>query len=125
MAAHRLPYVATASTSYPKDFMEKVEKAKAIKGCKVIHVSAPCPTGWGFDPAQAIAIGRLAVESGLWYLAEYADGEFKVSHEVKEFKPVDDYFKMQARFKHLTDKDFREIEDYRDVEWARLKKRFG
>jgi len=125
MAAHRLPYVATASTSYPKDFMEKVAKAKTFKGCKVIHVSAPCPTGWGFDSAKSIEIGRLAVESGLWYLAEYQDGDFKMNLDIKEFKPVDEYFKLQARFKHLTDEDYREIEGYRDTEWARLRKRFA
>jgi pyruvate ferredoxin oxidoreductase beta subunit len=83
MAAHRLPYVATASTSYPKDFMEKVEKARALKGCKVIHVSAPCPTGWGFDPAKSIEIGRLAVESGLWYLAEYENADFRFTYKAK------------------------------------------
>jgi pyruvate ferredoxin oxidoreductase beta subunit len=125
MAAHRLPFVATASTSFPKDFMEKVEKAKALKGCKVIHISAPCPTGWGFDPAKTIEIGRLAVECGLWYLAEYKDGEFKVNYEVKKFKPVDEYFKAQGRFKHLTEEDFKEIEGYRDIEWDRLMKRFS
>ena len=125
MAAHRLPFVATASTSYPKDFMEKVGKAKALKGCKVIHVSAPCPTGWGFDPARTIEIGRLAVESGLWYLAEYQGTEFKLNYEPKVFKPVDEYLQLQGRFKHLTEEDFREIESYRDIEWARLKKRFS
>lgn len=124
MVAHRIPYVATASTSYPKDFMEKVEKAKGIKGCKLIHITAPCPTGWGFDPARSIEIGKLAVESGLWYLAEYENDEFKLNLEPKTFKPVDEYFKAQARFKHLGESDYREIEALRDLEWKRLRKRF-
>ena len=124
MAAHRLPYVATASTSYPRDFMEKMTKAKSLKGCKVIHIAAPCPTGWKFDPARTIEIGRMAVECGLWYLAEYENAEFKFNYIPKEFKPVDEYFKLQGRFKHLKEEDYREIEDLRDVEWKRLRKKF-
>ncbi len=58
------PYVATASTSYPKDFMEKVAKAKAMKGTKVIHIMAPCPTGWGYPAEKTIEIGKMAVECG-------------------------------------------------------------
>jgi len=125
MAAHRLSYVATASTSYPRDYMEKVAKAKSYKGCKVIHVTAPCPTGWGFDPARVIEIGKMAVECGLWYLAEYENGEFKLNYDPEDFKPVDDYFKAQDRFKHLGEEDYREIEGYREIEWGRLKRRFS
>ena len=124
MAAHRIPYVATASVAYPKDFMEKVEKAKGIKGCKVIHVMAPCPTGWGYDPAVTVEIGKLAVELGLWYLAECEDGEMKLNFMPKEFKSVESYLKKQKRFKHLNDDDIKEINEIRDTEWARLKKMF-
>jgi len=121
MVAHRIPYVATASVAYPKDFMEKVEKAKAIKGCKVIHVTAPCPTGWGYDPARTIEIGKMAVESGLWYLAEYQNNELKLNY-IPKLKPVDDYIRAQKRFKHLTDEDIKDINAIRDAEWARLQK---
>jgi len=125
MAAHRIPYVATASVAYPKDFMEKVEKAKKIKGCKVIHVMAPCPTGWGYDPALTVEIGKLAVESGLWYLAECERGEMKLNYMPKEFKFVESYLKKQKRFKHLKEEDIVEIIEVRDSEWIRLKKMFG
>ena len=120
MAAHRIPYVATASVAYPKDFMEKVAKAKSKKGCKVLHVMAPCPTGWGYSAERTIEIGRMAVESGLWYLAEYEDGKYKLNLEPKTFKPVDEYLKAQKRFKHLKEEDYRLIESFRDAEWERL-----
>jgi len=125
MAAHRVPYTATASVAYPKDLMEKVEKAKSIKGCKVIHVMTPCPTGWGYDPAYTVRVAKLAVECGLWYLAEYENNEFRFNFVPKEFKPVEEYLKLQRRFRHLDESDCREIEANRDIEWDRMRKRFA
>ena len=124
MSAHRIPYVATASVAYPQDYMAKVAKAKEIKGCRVIHVSAPCPTGWGYDTAKTVELGKMAVESGLWYLAESVDGEMKLTYKPKELKDPADYLKMQKRFKHLTDEDIEEIREIRDGEWARIQKIF-
>lgn len=46
IAAHRMPYAATASIGHPLDLMEKVRKAKDIKGMKFIHTLTPCSTGW-------------------------------------------------------------------------------
>lgn len=124
MVAHQIPYVATASVAYPKDFMKKVERAKQIKGCKVIHVSAPCPTGWGYNPALTVKIARKAVEAGLWYLAEYVDNHLVLSYKPKELKPINKYIKMQKRFKHLKDEDIKEIEQIRNDEWERLNAMF-
>ena len=121
MAAHRIPYVATASTSYPKDFMEKVAKAKAMKGTKVIHIMAPCLTGWGYPAEKTIEIGKMAVECGLWYLAEYENGRY-IIQEPKQFKPIEDYLKAQKRFKHLKAEDYERIRGYRDAEWDRLRR---
>jgi len=120
MMAHRVPYVATASVSYPLDFMKKVEYAKSIKGCKVLHVMAPCPTGWGYDPAKSVELGKMAVESGLWYLAEYKEGKCSLNYKPKEIKPVDEYLKMQKRFRHLKPEDIAAITATRDAEWARI-----
>jgi len=125
MVAHRIPYVAQASIAYPKDFMEKVEKAKSMKGCRVIHVVAPCPTGWGYDPAKTIEIGKMMVECGLWQLAEYVDDEVKLNYIPKELKPVAPYIKAQKRFKHLNDEDIAEIERIRDFEWARKLEKYS
>ena len=125
MAAHRVPYVATSSTSYPLDFMKKVEYAKSLKGCKIIHVMAPCPTGWGYDPARTVEVGKLAVECGMWHLAEYKDDEFSLTYAPRELKPVDEYLKMQKRFRHLKPEDIAAITEVRDQEWARMRKRCG
>lgn len=121
MMAHKVPYVATASVAYPIDFMEKVAKAKQIKGCKVIHVSAPCPTGWGYNPAKTVEIGKMAVETGLWQLAEWeGSGNPRLTYKPAALKPIDAYLKMQKRFKHLKEDDIAEIQALRDTEWNRI-----
>ena len=95
----RLPYVATASIAYPADVMQKVEKAMNTEGPKYVQVHAPCCTGWGFDGAKTLAIGKLAIETGLWVNYEMDDGDVpKVKKVVK--KPVEEYPRTK-RFRHL------------------------
>jgi pyruvate ferredoxin oxidoreductase beta subunit len=79
MAAHRIPYVATACPSYPIDLINKLRKAKEIKGTKYIHILAPCPTGWRYDTSKTVELGRLAVQTGLWTLYEIEYGKFKLN----------------------------------------------
>ncbi|MEM4700891.1 MAG: thiamine pyrophosphate-dependent enzyme, partial [Candidatus Bathyarchaeia archaeon] len=79
MAAHKIPYVATACPSYPVDFVNKLRKAKEIRGTKYIHVLAPCPTGWRYDTSKTVEIGRLAVQTGIWVLYEIEDGKFRLN----------------------------------------------
>lgn len=121
MIAHRIPYCATASIGYANDYMEKISKAKGLKGPRFIHIQTPCPTGWGFSPEKTVEIGKLAVHTGLWYLAEYENGKVKINVKPKEFKPVADYFKTQRRFKHLTSDDYKTIEEHRNREWEILR----
>jgi len=117
MIAHRIPYCATASVAYPQDFLQKLAKAKKINGPKVIHVQAPCPTGWGYPTEKTIEIGKLAIQSGLWYLAEYENNQLVLNYKPREFKPVGEYLFKQKRFRHLREEDLCLIEDHRDQEW--------
>ncbi len=50
-------------------------------------------------------IAKEVVDCGLWYLAEYENGEFTLNHQPKEFADVKAYLKKQSRFQHLTDED--------------------
>ena len=120
MAAHGIPYVATASISYPQDFMRKVEKAKETKGPAYIHLNQPCTTGWGYDPSDTIAMGRLAVETGYWPLYEIENGEFNLTYKPLTRKPVSEYLEAQKRFKHLQDKEKEEIQKYIDFQCKEL-----
>lgn len=114
VAAHNVPYVATASVAYPLDFMNKVVKGVEVMGPAYIHCQCPCPTGWRFDPALTIKIGRLAVLTGLWPLYEIRDGEFKLTLRVAKRKPVGDYIKLQGRFRHLPNEEVERIQKHAD-----------
>ncbi|MCR5217896.1 thiamine pyrophosphate-dependent enzyme [Treponema sp.] len=118
IAAHDIPYAATATVGYLQDFINKVEKASKIHGTRFIHVIAPCPTGWGVKTDQTIDLAKEIVDTGLWYLAEYENGEFTLNHKPEEFSSVEDYLKRQTRFRHLTDDDIKLIAEGRDKKWA-------
>ncbi|HEY5720585.1 MAG TPA: thiamine pyrophosphate-dependent enzyme, partial [Gammaproteobacteria bacterium] len=74
LAAHGIPYVATAATGYLHDLIAKVHKAKTIQGTRFLVVLVPCLDGWGLPDDAGVAVSRLAVESGVWPLYEVEDG---------------------------------------------------
>lgn len=128
MAAHDIPYVATAITSYAKDLYEKVKKAKDIEGTKYIHILAPCPPGWRFDMESTVEIGKLAVETGMWVLYEVENGDFKLSSPSKRLldsskrKPIQEYIKLQGRFKDVKDEEIQELQRLVNKHWEKYKK---
>lgn len=122
MAAHRIPYAAACSIAYPEDLLEKIKKAKRIKGCKFILIFSSCPVGWRFSPELSIEIARLAVATRIWPLYEVFNGEEYRINEMPEKRPVADYLKTQGRFGHLAEEDIAKIQKRVDKEWKRLKK---
>lgn len=124
VAAHGIPYAATASVGYLNDFINKVHKASTIRGTKYIHIIAPCPTGWGIETDETVEIAKEVVDNGLWYLAEYENGEFTLNHKPKGFTDIKAYLKKQGRFRHLTDEDIEYIEESRDKKWEYINKNF-
>lgn len=103
MAAHRVPYVATASVAYPDDFQAKLRKARSIQGFRYIHVLAPCPVGWDSPPDLSVSIARWAVECGLWPLYEIERGIRRVTVRPERRVPVAQYLRAQGRFQTLSD----------------------
>lgn len=101
IAQHRVPYVATISVAYPRDLKAKIAKAKSISGFKYLHTVMPCPTGWRFDPAKSVEVVRLGVETWAWPLYEVENGVLRLTLKPKQ-RPIEDYLKAQARFRHLT-----------------------
>ena len=103
MAAHRIPYAATATAAYPDDLARKVRTALALKGgMRFLHLLSACPPGWKMPADQAIEAMRRAVNSNIFPLYEVRDGRsttitFRPDHHV----PVEDYFRLQGRFKPL------------------------
>jgi pyruvate ferredoxin oxidoreductase beta subunit len=102
MAAHGIPYMATVSVAYPRDLQEKLGKAKEIEGFKYIHAVIPCPTGWRFDPAKAVEVSRLGVDTWAWPLYEVEEGILRMSRKPEQ-KPVTEYLKAQGRFRRLSE----------------------
>ncbi len=120
IAAHRIPYAATASIGHPHDLMEKVRKAKEIKGTKFIHTLTPCPTGWRMPEHLSAVSAQLAVETKIFPLYEIINGtEVRITHESKGI-PVGEYTKIQGRFRHFTDADVARLQREADEEWERL-----
>jgi pyruvate/2-oxoacid:ferredoxin oxidoreductase beta subunit len=107
-AAHDIPYLASASVGYVKDLRRKVQKARGIKGPSYIHLHAPCPTGWSYDPALTIEVARAAVQTGVWPLYEIVDGHTRVTVDVPNPKPVQEYLRLQGRFGHLGKSDIQQ-----------------
>lgn len=103
--AHGVPYVATTSVAYPKDIEKKVKKALTIKGPKYIQVQVPCPLGWYYDPAQTITVARLAQQTGLFPIFEIENGQVTSVMKIGVVKPVEEYLKIQGRFRHLFQKE--------------------
>ncbi len=120
VAAHDIPYVATACPSYPFDLMDKVAKGAAINGPAYVHILSVCPTGWRCAPELGIEIGSLAVQTGIFPLYEIEDGQYKLSVKVPKLKPVQEYLKRQGRFGHLSEATIKEIQDRVDREYSKL-----
>jgi len=99
--ANQPVYVATVIGAEPLDLAKKIEKAKSLKGPRLLLALAPCPPGWDFDPQDSVEIGRLAVKTGVWPLKEYVDGQVVHTHVPHPRLPVEEYLKKQGRFRHL------------------------
>jgi pyruvate ferredoxin oxidoreductase beta subunit len=101
VAAHHMPYAATASVAYPSDLRAKVRRAVEIEGTTFLLVHSPCPLGWGHDGAKSIEIARLAVQTGLFPVIEIERGEVTGVMPIRTVRPVRDYLAAQSRFRHL------------------------
>jgi len=120
MAAHRIPYAATASPAFPEDFLRKMRKAKDTAGLRFIHILSSCPPGWKFPSEIAVKIARLAVESKVFPLYEIENGKkYTITVQPKGL-PVDEYLRLQGRFSHLAPGDIKAIQASVDEEWQRL-----
>ncbi|HIH21379.1 MAG: pyruvate synthase subunit beta [Candidatus Diapherotrites archaeon] len=121
MLAHDSPYVATACTAYPIDFMKKLQKAAGIYGPKYIELFAPCIPGWLLDTEKGRKVGELSVQSGLWPLYEIENGKFSISMQPRMI-PVKEALKIQGRYLHLNDEEIDQIQQMVNKEWESYNK---
>jgi pyruvate ferredoxin oxidoreductase beta subunit/2-oxoisovalerate ferredoxin oxidoreductase beta subunit len=123
MAAHEIPYAATASSGYLPDLLRKVAKAKAMRGFRLITLLVPCLDGWGVPEDQGIALTRLAVESGVFPLYEVEDGYRYTLNDPRKSRPVRDYLQVQRRYRELDEVAAQTLQREVDEGWARLLER--
>jgi len=100
-ADHGIPYVATATVDDFRDLQRKVKTALSIEGPKYIHILAPCPLGWGHHGELTVKICRLAKDTGLFPIYEIINGKVTNVGKIRTKLPVEEYLKLQGRFKHL------------------------
>jgi pyruvate/2-oxoacid:ferredoxin oxidoreductase beta subunit len=126
LAAHRIPYAATASVAFPEDLMAKVAKARKIQGTRFLHVLAPCPSGWKYEPDLTIQLARLAVETCVFPLLEIEAGARpRLNYVPPRPRPVAEYLAAQGRFGHLAPDALAAIQRAVEEEWADLQSRAG
>ena len=124
IAAHSPAYVATCSAAFPMDFHDKIKKALRLRGLKYIHAHTPCPPGWQMEERVAVAIGRLAVNTGLYVLYEIENGAMTLSEpsakllKKKDLLPVRDYLAAQGRFRALSTEAIEALQQEVDAKWA-------
>jgi pyruvate ferredoxin oxidoreductase beta subunit len=99
--AHGIPYVATATVADLRDLEAKVEYAMTLRGARYLHVLVPCPLGWGSASCDTIRVARLAIESGLFPVIEAEHGDVTRVRPIRRRVPVEEYLRIQSRYKHL------------------------
>jgi pyruvate ferredoxin oxidoreductase beta subunit/2-oxoisovalerate ferredoxin oxidoreductase beta subunit len=120
LAAHEIPYVATASPGHLDDLGRKVDKARKLTGMRMIIIHIPCLDGWGLAENMGVTSARLAVESGIFPLYEVEYGKKYTLNHTAKTKSVDEYLGMQKRFRHLGESELAVIQASVDEDWERL-----
>lgn len=139
VVAHEIPYVATISPAWPVDVMTKARKAFSVDGPAFLHAITPCTRGWRYPMEKTIEISRLAVQTCLFPLYEVRREEgfpvyelsgpsSAIARRPESKKPIEEYLKIQGRFRHLfrPDRDENLLKYYQenvDHRWNMLLKK--
>src|ERR1035437_2598151 len=124
VAAHKIPYFATASLAFLDDLKKKIEKAKSIPGFRFIMIDSPCPPGHKYAPELSIEVSRLAVETNYFPLFEAENDNYEISYFPKKKVAVSELLKQQGRFSHLFKNDATKLmntyQKQVDADWKTL-----
>lgn len=126
VAAHEVPYAATANIAYPGDLLAKMRRAMQIKGFRFLHVFTPCMQGWGSPVEHTVKLARLAVLTRLFPLYEVENGErYRINYFPEEHLSVQAYLEGQKRFSSLREADLARMQGRIDRAWQALCQKAG
>jgi pyruvate ferredoxin oxidoreductase beta subunit/2-oxoisovalerate ferredoxin oxidoreductase beta subunit len=120
MAAHGVPYAATASVGFLDDMMRKVEKAKSLRGFRILTLLVPCIDGWGLEDSGGLQAARYAVECGAFPLYEVEDGTRYTLNYALRPRTVAEYLALQKRYRGMKAEDVAALQGEVDQGWAWL-----
>jgi pyruvate ferredoxin oxidoreductase beta subunit len=127
--AHGIEFAATASIAYWNDYISKVKKAIEVDGPAVVHVISPCPLGWRVNPKNTIKLAKLAVQTRYFPIYEYDKGKYSLNIKVPKPTPVEEFLKLQGRFKHLFkpafESEIKKIQEFVNKNYNRIAKICG
>ncbi len=127
VVAHGIPYVAQSAPWNWRDLVNKAEKAFHTDGPSFLNVLASCNRGWRHATGDTLKIMQLAADCCIWPLYEVENGKYRLTYKPKEKKPVEEWLRVQGRFKHLFAPENRHlieaIQAYVDREWESLLKK--
>jgi len=115
--AHNCSYVASATVGNLIDIDTKVKKALSIKGPKYLQILVTCVPGWYTDSKDTVRVARLAQQTGIYPVVEYVNGLLTNVAKCPTPKPfVEEYLKLQGRYKHLFGKDGDDVEEIAKIQ---------
>ncbi len=125
MVAHGIPYVAqTTYIGNLKDLHEKAHRAIYTSGPAFVNVMSPCPRGWQYPAEDLATICKMAVETCVWPMYEVIEGKYYLSYEPKKKLPVEEFMRLQGRFKHCfkpgNEYTIEEAQKFVDKKWEEL-----
>ncbi len=139
--AHEIPYVAMINSAWPMDVMRKARRAFEAEGPAFLHAIVPCTRGWRYPAEKTIEISRLASQTCLFPLYECSLEEGRpvyklsvasaaIARRPESKKPVEEYLKLQGRFRHLFRPERRDdliesIQSGVDRRWQMLLEKVG
>ncbi len=117
IAAHRVPYIATACAAFPEDLASKLRKAQQTEGFRFILLLTTCVT-WNYESRYSVQLARLAVETGYFPLYEIEDGtRYRITYEPL-FTPIEEFAKLQKRFQGT---DLKRLRQEIEQKWEDLR----
>lgn len=128
IAAHGIPYAAqTTMIGDFRDLHNKAHRAIYTEGPCFLNILAPCPRGWRYNMEDMAEICKKAVDTCVWPMYEIVEGRWHLTYEPKKKLPIEEFLKMQGRFRHMfkpgNEWMLEEAQQYVDRKWEELLER--